>query len=659
MIPAAAPDRCDCAECCGLDRAHPREGYQLRLIDGGSSLGDRAATPRPDPDAPAIPAAGASAAISRSRDERSRHQDPGTGDPQAMTQTKAAAKPRKSQKTQDITTRVVPSAPQIVPLHQLQRAPENVRHTRVDEDVAGLADDIIAHGLLQSLIGYKDRDMVHIVGGGRRLQALRFIEDAGLIDRTFPVPVLIRDAAEAVELSLAENLQQRTMSPVDEFFAFKALMDTGTHSPAGLAKRFGFSERVVKQRLRLADLAPPILDALAAREITIDAAMAYASSQDTDLQAEVFKIEKKRNWDAHRTSNIRHGLSMKGMRTDNPVFTFVSAARYEAMGGGYEDDLFNEKDAEKIVASPMMAQELAGAKIEHRMPSMLMDARRRADLAPSIDGYVVSPNLRIQSWGNADAKAPPGMVRVEKYAHEPLWRRIRDTGVSVHVLVGIDNDGALVIYPGIVFVAKEQRNTIDPQVVPAPAASASADAIRHQADWEREDGIERWARRLAIGPFAGTPLDGRAYWPNGEDDYDETHAATIDGVEGVLVHVNVFVTNDQVAASKEEAEQRYAEEAAEREARAAIEHAAADRETALLAMEPPAVVIVDGAPWIRDGEGAYASEYDPGEGYASWSALLDSHQPDDIDATYATRDAFDQAIAAIDPALTASAEAGA
>src|SRR3546814_18885457 len=100
------------------------------------------------------------------------------------------------------------------------RAPENVRQTNKAVDVESLADDIAAHGLLQSLIGYAgdtdiDAAAVYIVGGGRRLQALQLLRERGAIDDSFAVPVLLRDPDDAINLSLLENLAKRDMNPAD------------------------------------------------------------------------------------------------------------------------------------------------------------------------------------------------------------------------------------------------------------------------------------------------------------------------------------------------------------------------------------------------------------------------------------------------------------
>src|SRR3546814_15809483 len=63
-------------------------------------------------------------------------------------------------------------------------------------------------------------------------------------------------------------------------------------TPEDVAKRFGLTERFVRSRLRLADLADPIFEALRNGEITLNVAVAYASNSDRTKQAEVFELPK-------------------------------------------------------------------------------------------------------------------------------------------------------------------------------------------------------------------------------------------------------------------------------------------------------------------------------------------------------------------------------
>lgn len=442
--------------------------------------------------------------------------------------------------------RLVPSAPQIFPLRQLSRAAENVRHTRVDEDVDGLADDIESHGLLQSLIGYADGGRIHIVGGGRRLQALHLIETGGVIVGDFPVAVLVRGIEEAIELSLSENLQQRTMSAVDEFFAFRALMENPANTPEILARRFGFSGRVVKQRLRLAGLAPKILDALAARMITLEVAMAYAKTQDQALQLQVYKAEAKRSYNAHRLSNIGYALSAHGLKNDSPLFVYLGAAAYEAAGGRYEDDLFIETGGEAVLANPALALSLIEEKIAAEWPDFVTGLHADSGLSPSIAGYVLPPDLRMHSWGNDAAKPPAGMVRVSLGYDQAKWKTVRKQDLPVHVIVGIDQKGQLAVDRRAVFLDKAHRAIVEPPQPPLPEQTPE-----QRAATDRLHAIVLWQRRLAVGPFTGTPLEGRASWANGP------RAVVREGVNGWMVPVEIFVSDEEIAAQRVNATAHY------------------------------------------------------------------------------------------------------
>lgn len=555
---------------------------------------------------------------------------------------------------------VVPSSPELIALGRLRRATENVRHTRIDEDVPALADDIAAHGLLSSLIGYagswpEDNGRVFIVGGGRRLQALQLLRERGALDDDFAVPVLIRDAEQAIELSLAENLQQRTMSPVDEFVAFKALMDTGHHSPAGLAKRFGFSERIVRQRLRLADLAPPVLDALAGREITIDAAMAYAATADQERQAKVFAAHAKNPYRNHEPRHIRNDLAQRTMSTADPLFRFVGESIYESRGGEYEDDLFNEGSADRLLLTPSILVSAAGEMAEFQSIGLVTTLRESEDWAPTIDGHVLVPGLRLQSWGVSEKpKAPAGFALIDRYDHQAVWRTIRNNGIPARIVVGINPDGALTPWPRLVLVPEAQKQAVDPnQQLPTRAPETAA----QRAARERAEGVAVFARRLAVGPFAGTPFEGRAFWPDRWEASERQ--GEIDGIPGWFVPVKIFVSEAGVAAQLDAAEQAYdqhlvAEQAKKdaAEAQQAQRHALdkqrqASRRAELVTMDPPAVVVIDGEPWARAEDGSYSPIDDLQDGYVdAWLQLLDYFGVDEFDSTFGTRAEFDEALAA-------------
>ena len=147
-----------------------------------------------------------------------------------------------------------------IPLNKLSAWEGNVRKTASDAGIDELAASIAAHGLLQSLVVRKEARGKHaVVAGRRRLRALLNLAKDGRIEADMPVPCQVIDsAADAAEISLAENVMREAMHPADEFEAFRDLADKGLPA-ADIAARFGVTETVVAKRLKLANVSPLIL----------------------------------------------------------------------------------------------------------------------------------------------------------------------------------------------------------------------------------------------------------------------------------------------------------------------------------------------------------------------------------------------------------------
>lgn len=578
------------------------------------------------------------------------------------------AAPAVEESTDDAPIAVAPekvsgvqeSAIQLIPYGRLKRAPENVRKTDVAADVESLADDIAAHGLLQSLIGYEgdtsiDRMVVWIVGGGRRLQALALLREKMLIDDAFQVPVLIRPQGEAIEVSLSENLARRDMNPADEFTAFAALMQPGTLSPADLAKRFGFTERYVKQRLRLAGLCEEVLDALRAGRLTIDAALAYAATQDQKLQAKVFATEDKKTWGAHHATNIRSAIINAQMTTGSGLFKFVTAADYEKKGGRYEDDLFGEAECytgRKLI-DPDIVTAIAADRAHFQMTKIVADAKAAH---PSTSDVLLAPGLAL----GRKPKPPKGYDLVER----PYWRQdvpdypaLRDrasaAGIDIVGIASITHSGALRLEEQ--FFVPGARLA---EVIPAQRQNAPA------RDWEAErraTAIESCRLYLAAqkvwAAFKAEEISGRIFWASVRP---RVHAVERAGL-GLCHDVGqaIIVTQDELDAIPfEDAEAEYLRQEEEKVARAAAAEqakaaAAAAREARraeLIAMDPPpAVVLIERIAHYRWDNGAWCDE--PEDGDVEPELVFDDLEEalegaDDIGAAYASVVDYHAAIAA-------------
>ena len=121
-----------------------------------------------------------------------------------------------------------------------------------------------------------------MVAGGRRLKAMRVLVEDKVIDADHPVPCQVRSGdAQPGDVSLAENVMRIAMHPADQVTAFAELVAAG-QSVSAIAARFGTSERVVEQRLRLGNATPELLDAYRADEIGLEVLKAFAVTADRD-----------------------------------------------------------------------------------------------------------------------------------------------------------------------------------------------------------------------------------------------------------------------------------------------------------------------------------------------------------------------------------------
>ena len=138
--------------------------------------------------------------------------------------------------------------PLSVPLSALYLHPLNVRNAELNpptkEGLTTLAALIDAQGLLSRLKVLAEADASHaptgrfgVVAGGRRWRALHLLVEQGKLSPDAPIDCDEVDEAEALEISLAENVSQEAMHPADEFAAFQALIDEG-RTPEDVAKRF-------------------------------------------------------------------------------------------------------------------------------------------------------------------------------------------------------------------------------------------------------------------------------------------------------------------------------------------------------------------------------------------------------------------------------------
>jgi ParB family transcriptional regulator, chromosome partitioning protein len=227
------------------------------------------------------------------------------------------------------------------------KSPDNVRTSSDPAADAELEANIGETGeVIQNLVGLaipRKKGKFEIFAGGRRLERVLANIEKGVLDEEFMVPVFpAKNRQEAISMSLAENYYNLRMNPADECRGFQAVIDGEKKTAADVAKRFGVTEKFVLGRLRLANLAPAVFEALRSGEITLDVAKAYGATADTDRQAKVFE-QMAASYQRNNVNEIRRQLATGSFKGGDPKAMLIGRDAYLEAGGRVESDLFSDQ----------------------------------------------------------------------------------------------------------------------------------------------------------------------------------------------------------------------------------------------------------------------------------------------------------------------------
>lgn len=237
---------------------------------------------------------------------------------------------RKSVKTQEtaLSALLAQTEEVSVPLDSLIKSPLNVRTVPYSaESVSELADSIKGVGLLQNLVVHAlPGDRYGVAAGGRRLAALNMLAERDIIQADWPVRVKVIPQELATAASMTENGHRRDMHPAEQIAGFRAMAQEGK-TPAQIGDLLGYSPRHVQRMLKLADLAPVILDALAEDRITTEHCQALALENDTARQVQVFEVACPSGWGGKpEVQTIRRLVTESEVAVaGNSKFRFVGA----------------------------------------------------------------------------------------------------------------------------------------------------------------------------------------------------------------------------------------------------------------------------------------------------------------------------------------------
>ncbi|MCA3512588.1 MAG: ParB N-terminal domain-containing protein [Rhodobacter sp.] len=382
-----------------------------------------------------------------------------------------------------------------IPFDKLVLSQSNVRRIKAGVSIEELAEDIARRGLLQGLnvrpvvdAEGVETGMFEIPAGGRRFQALSLLVKQKRLAKTAPIPCIVRDTASEIlaeDDSLAENMQRVALHPLDQFRAFQALREKGQGEEA-IAAAFFVTPQIVKQRLKLASVAPALLEVYAEDGMTLEQLMAFTVNPDHARQVQVWDAVKN-SWNKEPYA-IRRMLTETSVRASDRRAVFVGVAAYEAAGGVVLRDLFQGDDGGWL-EDPALLDRLVTEKLQVEAEALASEGWKWIEVATDLPyGYShglgrlagdPAPMTDEESAAHAsllaeyraleeeysgqdeypeeiDARLGQIEMAMEALEQRPLIFDLAEVG-RAGVFVTLDRDGSLTVYRGYVRPEDEPR----------------------------------------------------------------------------------------------------------------------------------------------------------------------------------------------------------
>src|SRR5918995_2801365 len=171
-----------------------------------------------------------------------------------------------------------------LPLHIIKPAQVQTRIyaslSQQQESIDELSGSIKKHGLLQPIIVRPINQGFEIVAGHRRFQACKIL-------RWKSIPAMVKDVSDkdAFEIQLVENIQRRTLDPIEEAQAFKLYVrDYGWGGITYLAETIMKSEQYVSSRIQLLKLPQNVIDKVKSSELKVSHAFELLGLEGKSLE---------------------------------------------------------------------------------------------------------------------------------------------------------------------------------------------------------------------------------------------------------------------------------------------------------------------------------------------------------------------------------------
>ena len=188
------------------------------------------------------------------------------------------------------------------------------------EDDESLIISIREHGLIQPILIRPLSHGFEIVAGHRRYQACKSL-------RWRFINCKIREMTnkQAFEIQLSENIQRKSMDPIEEAEAFRRyVIDFGWGGMSDLAKKIGKSEEYVSHRIQLLKLSEEIKKKIASNRLNVSKAIEISTipiEKQSEIVGEIIEnnlsVKRIRELKMILRENISEDYSTIGLTNGN------------------------------------------------------------------------------------------------------------------------------------------------------------------------------------------------------------------------------------------------------------------------------------------------------------------------------------------------------
>ena len=172
-----------------------------------------------------------------------------------------------------------------------------------DDSIKGLAESIKQNGLLQPVTVRKNGDKYELSAGERRYRA-------SLLNGASDIEAIIMESSdeESANLALIENLQREDLNAIEQAMAMRRIMSSEGLTQNELAKRLGYRQSTVANKLRLLKLPEYIKQAISHGTITERHARALLNVPEDKLE-EVYLTITNRQYNVSKTEEYIRELT--------------------------------------------------------------------------------------------------------------------------------------------------------------------------------------------------------------------------------------------------------------------------------------------------------------------------------------------------------------